>query len=207
MISLTSPVRTRAHGWPAGPKLLALCVASVALFAAHDVAVQAVAAGCVLVLYILPGRVFLSHGMRRLWPLWPFVVVLIAWHLAIGAPREGAVITLRMLNAVALANLVTMTTTLEAMMGVVRRLLRPLGWLGVNLRAIELAAAMVIRFTPVLAQKGSALTLAWRARSRRRAGWRVVVPFMVLALDDADQVAEALRARGGFDRSEEEKKA
>ena len=45
---------------------------------------------------------------------------------------------------------------------------------------------------------GTALSLAWRARSRRRAGWRVIVPFMVLALDDADHVAEALRARGGI---------
>ncbi len=34
MISLTSPVRTRAHSWPAGGKLLALCVASIALFGA-----------------------------------------------------------------------------------------------------------------------------------------------------------------------------
>lgn len=199
MISLTSPVRTRAHDWPAGGKLLALCLASVALFAARDLWLQVGAAAGVLTLYALPGRIFLRHGMRRLWPLWPFVVVLIAWHLATGVPREGAMIALRMLSAVGLANLVTMTTALSDMMAVMNWLLRPFARLGVNLRGIELAAAMVIRFTPVLAQKGSALALAWRARSRRRAGWRVIVPFMVLALDDADHVAEALRARGGFE--------
>jgi biotin transport system permease protein len=153
----------------------------------------------VLVLYALPGRAFFVHGLLRLWPLWPFVAVLILWHLAIAAPREGAVIVLRMLSAVGLANLVTMTTKLAAMMDVVNRLLRPFARLGVNLRAIELAAAMVIRFTPVLAQKGGALALSWRARSRRRTGWRVIVPFLVLALDDAEHVAEALRARGGFE--------
>ena len=200
MISLTSPVRTRAHDWPAGAKLLGLCAASVALFASPYLWAQALAAFAVLALYALPGRLFLVHGLRRLWPLWPFVVLLILWHMVTGAPREGAVIVLRMLSAVGLANLVTMTTTLEAMMRVVNRLLRPFGRLGVNLRAIELAAAMVIRFTPVLAQKGGALALAWRARSRRRPGWRVIVPFMVLALDDADRVAEALRARGGFEK-------
>lgn len=199
MISLTSPVRTRAHGWPAGAKLLALCVASVALFAAPDLWVQIGAALFVLVLYALPGVVFLRHGLRRLWPLWPFVTVLLAWHLVTGVPREGAMISLRMLSAVGLANLVTMTTSLAEMMAVVNRLLRPFARFGVNLRAIELAAAMVIRFTPVLAHKGAALTLAWRARSRRRAGWRVIMPFMVLALDDADHVADALRARGGFE--------
>lgn len=199
MISLTSPVRTRAHDWPAGVKIAALCVASVLLFAAPSVVVQSLAACGVLMLYALPGRVFFVHGLRRLWPLWPFVAVLILWHLTIAAPGEGAVIVLRMLSAVGLANLVTMTTTLAAMMDVVNRLLRPFARLGVNLRAIELAAAMVIRFTPVLAQKGGALVLAWRARSRKRAGWRVIVPFLVLALDDAEHVAEALRARGGFE--------
>lgn len=200
MISLTSPVRTRAHGWPAGTKLLALCMASVVLFALPYWQVQLAAALGVFALYAMPGWIFLNHGLRRLWPLWPFVLVLVLWHVFTGAPREGAVIVLRMISAVALANLVTMTTTLDAMMSVVRRLLHPFAKFGVNLRAIELAAAMVIRFTPVLAQKGAALALAWRARARRRVGWRVIVPFLVLALDDADHVAEALRARGGFEQ-------
>lgn len=199
MISLTSPVRTRAHNWPAGVKLAALCAASVLLFATPYWSVQLAAAGCTLALYAMPGHVFLKHGLRRLWPLWPFIAVIMLWHLATGAAGQGLVIALRMLTAVALANLVTMTTTLADMMAVVRKLLRPFARLGVNLRAIELAAAMVIRFTPVLAQKGAALSMAWRARARRRAGWRVIVPFMVLALDDADHVAQALRARGGIE--------
>ncbi|MDG1354026.1 MAG: energy-coupling factor transporter transmembrane component T [Sulfitobacter sp.] len=198
MISLTSPVRTRAHGWPAGAKLLGLCVASVVLFAAPYLAFQIAAALAVWVAYALPGWLFFWYGVRRIWPLWPFVVLLLIWHLFTAGVGEGAVIALRMVTAVALANLVTMTTSLEAMMAVINRRLRPFARLGVNLRAIELAAAMVIRFTPVLAGKGTALSLAWRARSSRRAGWRVIVPFMVLALDDADHVAEALRARGGI---------
>ena len=198
MISLSSPVRTRAHGWPAGAKLLALCVASVVLFAVPDLTFQLAAAVMALLLYVLPGQVFLRYGLRRIWPLWPFVALLLVWHVITGALLEGAVIALRMVTAVALANLVTMTTSLEAMMGVVRRLLRPLVRFGLNLRAIELAAAMVIRFTPILADKGAALALAWRARARRRAGWRVIVPFLVVALDDADHVADALRARGGI---------
>lgn len=198
MISLTSPVKTRAHGWPAGAKVAALCAASVALFAASALWMQAAASIGVMVLYALPGRIFLRHGMQRLWPLWPFIVLVLVWHVVTGAPADGAMIALRMLNAVALANLVTMTTTLDGMMGVVRWLLTPLRALGLNLRAVELAVALVIRFTPVLAAKGRMLALAWRARARRRAGWRVIVPFMVLALDDADHVAEALRARGGL---------
>ncbi len=198
MISLTSPVRTRAHGWPAGAKLLALCLASVGLFSLGALWAQALAAAAVLVLYAWPGAVFLRHGLRRLWPLWPFVVMVLVWHVVTGDGQTGAVIALRMLSAVALANLVTMTTTLSQMMAVVHWLLGPLARLGVDLRAIELAVALVIRFTPVLTQKGGALAQAWRARSRRRPGWRMIVPFLVLALDDADHVADSLRARGGL---------
>ncbi len=203
MISLTSPVRTRAHDWSAGFKLLALCVASVVLFAVPHLWFQALVLALVVGFYVLPGRVFWRHGLGRMRPLWPFVALVFVWHFVTGASQLGAMITLRMLSAVALANLVTMTTRLEAMMGVIRKLLAPFARFGLNLRAVELATAMVIRFTPVLTQKGAALALAWRARARRRAGWRVIVPFMVLALDDADHVAEALRARGGFELEKE----
>lgn len=202
MISLTSPVRTRAHGWPAGAKLAALCVASVGLFAVSHWAVQGAVALAVLAVYAAPGRVFAVQGLRRLWPLWPFVVLLALWHGLTGTPSEGALVALRMFNAVALANLVTMTTPLAAMMEVVRVLLAPVVRSARRLDAIALAAAMVIRFTPVIAQKGAALAMAWRARARRRAGWRIVMPLMVLALDDADHVAEALRARGGIGMDE-----
>jgi len=68
----------------------------------------------------------------------------------------------------------------------------------VKTRGIGVAMALVVRFTPVLAVKGRALSLAWRARSRRKVGWRILVPFAVLAIDDAEHVAEALRARGGI---------
>ena len=39
----------------------------------------------------------------------------------------------------------------------------------------------------------------WRARSPRRPGWQILMPVTLLAIDDAEHVAEALRARGGLD--------
>jgi biotin transport system permease protein len=60
-----------------------------------------------------------------------------------------------------------------------------------------LAAALVIRFVPVMLTRTEQIAAAFRARSARRPGWRVLVPALLAALDDAAQVAEALRARGG----------
>jgi len=198
MISLTSPVETRAHGWPAGAKLAALCAATLLLFAVEDLAVQAAFCAGMVVLYALPGRAFLRVGLGRLRMLWPFVALIVLWHLVTRDTAAGLVIALRMITAVGLANLVTMTTKLSDMMAVVRWLATPLRRFGVKTRSLELSVALVVRFTPVLATKGQMLTLAWRARSRKRAGWRVVMPFTVLAIDDAEHVAEALRARGGL---------
>ena len=198
MISLTSPVRTRAHDWPAGAKLLALAMATVGLFVTGSVWGQLGWLLAALVLYALPGWRFLRHGLRRLWGLWPFVLVLLAWHLLTGDFAGGVVIVLRMSTAVALANLVTMTTRLEDMQALVLWLLRPLRRVGVRGGAIALAMAMVVRFIPVLTGKGRKLAEAWRARSPRRAGWRIVMPLVVLAVDDAEHVADALRARGGI---------
>ena len=197
MISLTSPVKTWAHSWPAWSKLLGLCLGSVVLFQIDTVQGQAIAAAVVLLLYAAPGLRFLRNGADRLSMLWPFVVIVGIFHVATGDIAGGATILLRMFAAVGLANLVTMTTPLSEMMEVVRWLMRPFRRFGVRSEVFELATAMVIRFTPVLIDKGAALSEAWRARSPRRPSWRIVMPLMIAALDDADHVAEALKARGG----------
>ena len=203
MISLTSPVRTRAHGWPAGPKLLALCLATIGLFFVENLAAQTVVCAAVLLAYLAPGRVFFRAGMSRLFILWPFVAVVLLWHLLVGDFSAGAVIVLRMVSVVALANLVTMTTRLTQMTDLMRRLLAPLRRLGIRTDAIELAIALVIRATPALLDKGHNLRDAWRARTHRRPSWRIVLPFTLLAVDDAEHLAEALRARGAITNERE----
>lgn len=197
MISLTSPVRTRAHDWPAGAKLAGLCVATVGLFFVENLWAQALIFVAVAGVYLLPGAAFARSGWQKLRILWPFVLIVSVWHLWTGEIEEGAVVIIRLASAVALANLVTMTTRLSDMTDVVRRLLTPFERLGFPARVVELCIALVIRLTPVMVDKGIRLTEAWRARSNRRAGWRIILPVTILALDDADQVAEALKARGG----------
>lgn len=197
MISLTSPVETRAHGWPAGLKLLALCAASTALFVLEPLWAHGAALAATLTLYALPGAAFLGAGLRHLRLLWPFLAIVLVFHSYMGEAVQGLTICARMITAVALANLVTMTTRLQDITDVLRRLIRPLERVGLRATGLETAIALVIRFTPVLVGKAEQLMLAWRARSRRRPGWAIILPLTLLALDDADQVSEALRARGG----------
>ncbi|GAL15459.1 transmembrane component bioN of energizing module of biotin ECF transporter [Vibrio astriarenae] len=136
--------------------------------------------------------------------IWPFVVLLLLWHGWGGELEQGVIIALRLVSAVALANLVTMTTRLSDMLEVVHFLTKPLRKVGLNTRALELAMALVIRMTPTLVVKGRLLAQAWRARSNGKFSWRVILPFTLTTLDDADHVAEALRARGGLTQLEED---
>jgi len=202
MISLTSPIETRAHHWSAGLKLGLLCATTLGLFFVESLIFHSVFLLGVIALYAMPGKAFFISGWQHLKMLWPFILVVAVWHLWTQEFALGATIIIRMVAAVALANLVTMTTRLSDMIEVVRFLARPFARLGLNTRALELSIALVIRMTPVLVSKGQSLSWAWKARSNKRSGWRVILPFTVLALDDADHVAEALRARGGLTNME-----
>ena len=198
MLTLTCPVETRWHPRPAGGKLLLLAMATLVIFSVPGPVSAAAALAGVAGLYLAEGLRFARHGLAMLRPLWPFVVVLAVWHGATGDLAVGVTITARMLATVGLANMVTMTTRLDDMIAVVERLAAPLARVGLAPRRLALAIALVVRFTPVLMAKTRALAEAWKARSARRANWRLVLPTLLVALDDADHVADALRARGGL---------
>ncbi len=195
MLTLTSPVNTWLHGVRAGVKLGVLCVFTAVLFGVSNLWAMVGACACVAALHA-QGWVFARHAARMLWPVWPFVLVVGVWHGVTGDVLQGTVIILRMLTAIAAANLVTMTTRLSDMLGLVEWLSQPFERV-MPARRVALSVALVIRFVPVLGQKLGVIRAAWAARSAKRAGWRIVVPMLLATIDDADQVAEALRARGG----------
>ena len=197
MLTLTSPNKTPWHRRPAGVKLAALCAVTLGLFALQSPLPLALSLAAIAALYLPGGLPFLRLGARLLWPLWPFVVIVGLWHLWTGDPQGGLAVILRLLAAVAAANLVTMTTRLSDMIAVIERMAGPLARLGLPPRTLALAIALVIRFIPVLSDRLNQISESWRARATRRPGWRILTPAALAALDDADRVAEALRARGG----------
>ena len=199
MISLTSPIETWAHRVPAGAKLAALSVATVGLFLLDDPVSLGAAVLAVAALTLTGGRDFARAAARALRILIPFLALIAIWHAVTGQVAAGLVVALRLLAALALANFVTMTPRLSDMVAVATRLLGPLRRLGLPTRALELALALVVRFTPAIARKGGLLAESWRARSPRRPGLRTILPLAALAIDDAEHVAEALRARGGLE--------
>jgi biotin transport system permease protein len=197
MLTLTSPVEIWAHRLRAGWKLAAMTLATTSLFALQSPVPLAVAAALTAALYLTGGKAFAVSGARLLRPLWPFVLIVGLWHLWTADLTGGSVVILRMLTAVALANFVTMTTRLSDIVVVFQWLAQPLSRIGLSPRRLALALALTVRFIPVMLERLTQIGESWRARSPRRPHWRVLVPATLAALDDADRVAEALRARGG----------
>jgi biotin transport system permease protein len=198
MLTLTCPVETPLHRMKAGTKLLALAGLSLGLFSLQNLWLILAAGMALAGLYLAFGRVFARFGAKMLRPLWPFMAVLALWHGWTGEWALGLEIGCKMLIAVGMANLVTMTTRLDDMISVVEAATAPLARFGVKPRLLAVAIALVVRFTPVLMDKAGQLGQAWRARSPKRVNWRIVLPISLMALDDADRVAEAMRARGGM---------
>lgn len=198
MLSLTSPIQTPAHGWRAGVKLAALAALTFGLFLPDPGWPALVLALTVLGLAVLTAWSWRIAGVwaRLFRPLWPFVLLLVVWHGVTGTPLQGAVILSRMAAAVGAANLVTMTTRLADLQALVIWALRPFRRV-FPAKPLSLAIALMVRFIPVMADRSAQLTAAWRARSPRRPRVGLVAPLIVSALEDADRVAEALRARGG----------
>ena len=203
MLTLTAPQKTIFHKISAGQKLMALCVISTALFQIESLTLLVCLTCAGGALYLSQGISFAKFGARMLWPLWPFVLIIGLYHGITNDIEAGGEIILRMLIAVALANLVTMTTPLNDMIDVLMRLLRPLNWVGISTKPVALTVALFIRFIPTLIERGITMHAALRARSTGKSGWRIVVPLTLSVLNDAEHVANALRARGGVGANDE----
>jgi biotin transport system permease protein len=196
MLTLTSTHRTWAHGVRAWVKLGALCLWTVLVLRMGEAGLW-LAAGGVLALVASGGGGFARDWAAMLRPLWPFIALIVLWQVWLGAPYGAVPVILRMAAVVGLANAVTMTTELAEIIALLTGLASPLARLGLQPRALALAVALMMRFVPVMLQRHGQIVEGFRARSPRRPGWRILMPVLLAALDDAERVAEALRARGG----------
>ncbi|MFS4506261.1 energy-coupling factor transporter transmembrane component T family protein [Clavibacter sp. Sh2141] len=186
---------------PAGPELVLLMVVVLAVsllpstwWAAGVAAAVAVAAYAAAQL----GDGML--GMRRLLAQvravrWLVLVTLVSQLVLLG-PEPAVANTARVTSAVAVAGLLVLTTSMTALLDSVERGLRPLERLGVDTERIALLLTVTAGTVPVLGRLAADVREAQRARGVRPSVRAFVVPFLVLALKHADELGDALTARG-----------
>lgn len=195
MISLYRPGTGFLHRTPAWAKLLGLMLIALALSLLQPgVPAIFLALAAVSLLYPLAG---LGWGMllRGWWRLrWLILVLGAALWLFIDV-QTAIVSTGRVVALILLADLISRTTTMSALMGVIAALLRPLRPLGVDPELVALTVSLAIAMIPVIAGLAAQVRDAQRARGVRL-GPRQALPLLVLTMRHADQVGEALSARG-----------
>lgn len=196
MISLYHPGTSLLHRFPAGLKLAGFALLALTLFFLPDAWESATA---LLVLPVLgyalaglPARLLLTD-LRRVLMLLVFLAVT---QLIFLDPTAAATNTARVLSIVLLAQVLTRTTKIESIIATAERLFAPLRRFGANPAKIGLAVALVLTSVGQLAAVIGQVRDAQRSRGVRLTPWGWVVPTLVLSLKHADDVGDALTARG-----------
>lgn len=195
MIALYVPGRSILHRLPAGAKLAAMIVLVLAVsLYPHDVVsvgavLLAVAAG-----YAVAG-LFPRIMVRQVWMARWIILFLAVSQVLFLTPVEALVNTVRVLAIVLLAALLTLTTRSSDLLDVLVRALGPFRRLGVDPERLALTVSMTISMVPVVTDFARRVREAQHARGARL-GFRFVVPLLVMSLRHADEVADALSARG-----------
>ncbi|MET3615155.1 biotin transport system permease protein [Rhizobium aquaticum] len=187
---------TFLHRQRPGAKLALILVLGLALYFTELMAVQAVA-------MVIAGAIYFSLPMTvreavyRLKPVLFAIAILALFNAYVLSWPEALVSTFRLLAVVFLAAAVTATTRIADFMETITWALRPAEKLGIVRAAdVSLALGLVLRFLPDIFGHYEALREAHAARGIAFRPVRAIGPLIILALKDADAIADAIDARG-----------
>lgn len=193
------------HRLPPEIKLGMLFGLSVLVFVLGAMPSLALVAGAVILVILAFCPAALGLWLRS-WPLLLTLGVVVAWTAFAESPGAGLVVAFRLGSLSLFATAVTATTTIGQFVDTLTALARPLERIGLaNARDIGLAIGLVIRFVPDIHERYRAVADAHRARGLRMRLSTVIVPMVVGTIRTADEIADAIDARGirtDHDRSE-----
>ena len=204
MLTLYISKSTWLNARPAGQKLLALAVASVGLLPISSWTFASAALLGVIMLYASLGGLGLRRLAQSVKAL-TWLVVFISGAQVLIANVQGTmtnelltsitVAMLKLVTLVLLAELVTITTPLQALLAAIEPLLRPLSLLGLSSKRLALGMCLLIRMASMQRGTWQQLRQAYQARGVRRPGLRLIAPSLRAGLRQADHMARALSAR------------
>jgi biotin transport system permease protein len=201
VLTLYRPGDGLLHRLPAGPKLLLVLVAVLAVSLLPSTWAAAIVAAVAPVLaYAVAGLRDGMLGMRELARQvlavrWVIVITLAGQLLFLG-PEPAVANSARVASAVVLAALLVLTTRVTDLLDAVERGLRPLALLRIDPARAALLLTVTLSTVPVLATLARDVRDAQRARGGRAGLRAFAVPFLVVSFKHADELGDALTARG-----------
>ena len=195
MLSLYVPGRSLVHRLPAGVKLLVLTAGSTTLFVFPGIVVHAAELLAVLVLFQVAGLPW-REVLDQLRPALFLLVPIFLFHVLVTDWVLGLETVLRILVLLFLALIVTLTTKLSDLIEVLERAMRPLRLAGMNPAKVGMMLSMAIRLIPLMMREAGEILEAQRARGLERNAIALLVPLLIKALKMADDLSDAMDARG-----------
>lgn len=194
MIGVFHPGTSLVHRTPALAKLglLAVIVTVVAL---QGSLMWLGAASVFVAVLLLAARVPFALLWRQIVPILWVLAFAVPVQVIFGGWEAAAVMAVRLVLAVALAAIYTLTTPVTATLDAMQSLLRPFRrWIDAD--RVGLALALTIRCVPLLAELVREVLEARKARGAEGSLLALAVPVIVRALRTAEHLGEALTARG-----------
>lgn len=196
MFATYQPGNSLLHRLPAGWKILLVCVLIVAASVLVREPWQVLPAlGVAVALYTL-GRIPPRAAWDQVRPVLPMLIAILALQWIVADLDTALRVTGSLLVAIAVAGLVALTTRVSDMLDAVTWAARPLRHVGVSPDRIALVLVLTIRAIPLLARQLRQVTEARKARGLGMSIRALVVPTVLGALTTADQLGDALAARG-----------
>lgn len=196
MFATYQPGNSPLHRLPAGVKILLVCFLVVAVSVAVREPWHVLPAlGLTVALYAI-GRIPPRAAWDQVRPVLPMLLAILALQWIVADLDTALRVTGSLLVAVAVAGLVALTTRVSDMLDAVTRAAGPLRHVGVSPDRVALVLVLTIRAIPLLARQLRQVTEARKARGLGMSIRALVVPTVLGALTTADQLGDALAARG-----------
>lgn len=196
MFATYQPGHSLLHRLPAGLKILLVCALILAVsLAVRDAWHVLPALGFAAALYAI-GRIRPRAAWDQVRPVLPMLLAILVLQWIVADLDTALRVSGALLVAVAVAGLVALTTRVSDMLDAVTRAAQPLRRVGVSPDRVALVLVLTIRAIPLLARQLRQVTEARKARGLGMSIRALVVPTVLGALTTADQLGDALAARG-----------
>jgi biotin transport system permease protein len=194
VIGLYHPGHSLVHQTPTLLKLLLLSVIVSCMSLLGQPWQLGVALLGVAALYLLAG-VPARAAWQQIGPILWILVIAVPFQVFFSGWLTAGLMTGRLLLAVSLAALFTLTTTVTAVLEAFQALLHPFRrWIDAD--RVGLLVALTLRCIPLVAEIVKEVLEARTARGTQRSVLALAVPVVVRSLYAADAIGEALMARG-----------
>ncbi|GAA1052662.1 MAG: energy-coupling factor transporter transmembrane protein EcfT [Dietzia sp.] len=196
MFATYQPGHSLLHRLPAGLKILLVCALILAVsLSVRDAWHVLPALGFAAALYAI-GRIRPRAAWDQVRPVLPMLLAILVLQWIVADLDTALRVSGALLVAVAVAGLVALTTRVSDMLDAVTRAAQPLRRVGVSPDRVALVLVLTIRAIPLLARQLRQVTEARKARGLGMSIRALVVPTVLGALTTADQLGDALAARG-----------